>query len=255
MNLEGYRHVNEADAVEREPSLAWSLSREQVGEIALQNAWKEPVSRDWAGRLPRRGGSHLHRRLGDRSRPSCGGWDRRRVGRALGDDDEVVETHTGRPLRTRHRLRRDNPVPAPDCELYSVRVLGENASGTGAMLLTGLRWAVRQGFGLINLSLSTTRSKFADELRALADEAYFRGPLVCVGAQHAGGELPLAVRLGHLRGQPRGDGSRAAALQPKPPVEFFAPGQNVEVAWPGGGTIRMTGNSFATPLVAAAVPR
>jgi subtilisin family serine protease len=32
-------------------------------------------------------------------------------------------------------------------------------------------------------------------------------------------------------------------------VEFFAPGQNVEVAWPGGGTIRTTGNSFATPLV------
>jgi subtilisin family serine protease len=36
---------------------------------------------------------------------------------------------------------------------------------------------------------------------------------------------------------------------PNPPVEFFARGVNVEVAWPGGGTMRWTGNSFATPHI------
>jgi subtilisin family serine protease len=30
-------------------------------------------------------------------------------------------------------------------------------------------------------------------------------------------------------------------------VEFFARGVDVEVAWLSGGTIRCTGNSFATP--------
>ncbi|MEZ0072086.1 S8 family serine peptidase [Planotetraspora sp. GP83] len=35
-----------------------------------------------------------------------------------------------------------------------------------------------------------------------------------------------------------------------PPVEFFAHGSNVEVAWPGGRLSRCTGNSFATPHVA-----
>ena len=37
---------------------------------------------------------------------------------------------------------------------------------------------------------------------------------------------------------------------PEPPVEFYARGVNVPIAWTGGGTIRATGNSFATPHVA-----
>jgi subtilisin family serine protease len=36
---------------------------------------------------------------------------------------------------------------------------------------------------------------------------------------------------------------------PAPPVEFFARGLEVDVAWLGGGTLRCTGNSFATPHV------
>ena len=42
---------------------------------------------------------------------------------------------------------------------------------------------------------------------------------------------------------------------PSPPVEFFARGVDVDVAWPGGGTIRATGNSFAAPHIAGALPR
>ena len=37
---------------------------------------------------------------------------------------------------------------------------------------------------------------------------------------------------------------------PEPPVEFFARGVDVHVAWRGGGSIRSTGNSFATPHMA-----
>ena len=42
---------------------------------------------------------------------------------------------------------------------------------------------------------------------------------------------------------------------PVPPVEFFAPGQNIEVAWLGGTVIRSTGNSFATPVIAGLCAR
>jgi subtilisin family serine protease len=38
---------------------------------------------------------------------------------------------------------------------------------------------------------------------------------------------------------------------PSPPVEFFARGLNLDIAWLGGQTIRATGNSFATPHIAA----
>lgn len=33
---------------------------------------------------------------------------------------------------------------------------------------------------------------------------------------------------------------------PAPPVEFFARGAGIEVAWLGGGRMRSSGNSFAT---------
>jgi subtilisin family serine protease len=33
-------------------------------------------------------------------------------------------------------------------------------------------------------------------------------------------------------------------------VEFFARGLEIDVAWLGGGTLRSTGNSFATPHIA-----
>ena len=37
---------------------------------------------------------------------------------------------------------------------------------------------------------------------------------------------------------------------PKPPVEFFARGTGLEVGWTGGGTIKTSGNSFATAHMA-----
>src|SRR5439155_1204692 len=43
--------------------------------------------------------------------------------------------------------------------------------------------------------------------------------------------------------------SQTFFYNPDPPVEFFARGVNVEVAWAGGARIRCTGNSFATPHI------
>ena len=61
-----------------------------------------------------------------------------------------------------------------------MRVLGPELTGTGKALLAGLEWAVRQGFDVINMSLSTRKRAFADVLRELADDAYFqRSLLVC----------------------------------------------------------------------------
>ena len=42
---------------------------------------------------------------------------------------------------------------------------------------------------------------------------------------------------------------------PAPPVEFGAPGIDIEVPWLGGSTIRATGNSFAAPHIAGLVAR
>ena len=58
---------------------------------------------------------------------------------------------------------------APDCELHSVRVLGAGFSGSGALLLEGLRYALEQRFDVINLSLSTTNADWRPGLHALTD--------------------------------------------------------------------------------------
>jgi subtilisin len=140
---------------------------------------------------------------------------------------------------------------APECELVSVRVLGDQATGTGDVLLAGLRWAVDQGFEVINLSLSTRRQRYLEVLHALADKAYFARSVLVASAHNLLVEsFPwrfssvLSV-ASHERADPF-----AFFYNPRPPVEFFGRGIDVEVAWSGGQEIRVTGNSFATPHLA-----
>src|SRR5947209_12097260 len=49
---------------------------------------------------------------------------------------------------------------APEAELYSVKVLGPNASGSGEMFLAGLDYAIKQHMNVINLSLGTTKPEY-----------------------------------------------------------------------------------------------
>ena len=52
-----------------------------------------------------------------------------------------------------------------------------------------------------------------------------------------------------------GDDPEALAYNTSPPVEFGARGLDVDVAWTGGSTMKVSGNSFATPHVAGMVAR
>ncbi|MFE5242077.1 MULTISPECIES: S8 family peptidase [unclassified Streptomyces] len=144
---------------------------------------------------------------------------------------------------------------APDCEIHSVRVLGERFSGTGDVLMAGLRWAVEQRFDVVNLSLSTTRSRFAPELHGLADQAYFGRTVIVASAHNTPVEsFPWRFASVISVGSHQED-DELHLYNPEPPVEFFGPGQNVSVPWLGGTTIRTTGNSFATPYVAGLCAR
>jgi subtilisin family serine protease len=143
---------------------------------------------------------------------------------------------------------------APEAELHSVRVLGAGFTGSGRVLLAGLRWAVDQGFDVINMSLSTTKRQFGEVLHEIADSAYFKRTMLVASAHNMPVEsypwrFSSVVSVGsHEEPDPL-----LFYANPNPPVEFFARGVDVEIAWLGGGTIRATGNSFATPCISAIV--
>lgn len=233
---------------------AWSVDREEVLQAPLAAPWPLGDAREWAW-----GGSTG---AGVRVCIVDSGVDERHplVGAVKGavtvvgsaDGKLSIEEDGERDLFG-HGTACAGVVRqlAPDCEIHSVRVLGGDLTGGGPALLRGLRWAIEQGFEVINLSLSTTKSRFAPELRELADLAYF-GRSVLVASAH---NMPVESYPWHFSGIVS-VGSHAGLdpfeyyANPHPPVEFAARGVDVELAWLDGATIRATGNSFATPHMA-----
>jgi subtilisin family serine protease len=145
---------------------------------------------------------------------------------------------------------------APDVELYSIRVLGEKLSGRGWILAEGLRWALDHGLHVLNLSLSTPKEDYYAWLHELADDAYFRDViLVCAVNNVPGPSYPaLYSSVISVAAHDAVQGDRFY-YNPHPPVEFAAPGIDLEVAWKGGKTVKATGNSFAAPHITGLVAR
>ena len=140
---------------------------------------------------------------------------------------------------------------APECELTSVRVLGAGYTGSAPVLLAGLEWAIEQGFDIINMSLSTTKKQYVDRLHELADAAYFKRTILIASAHNMPVEsFPWRFSAVVSVGSHEAPDPFVVYANSRPPVEFFARGLNVEIAWLGGATINATGNSFATPHVA-----
>lgn len=145
---------------------------------------------------------------------------------------------------------------APKCSLTSVRVLTSGTQGGGQALLAGLKWAIDEGYDVINMSLSTSKPALRAELAELCDVAYFRRSIICASAHNA----PVTSypwRFAAVTSVASADAQSSEDSQPPrhfynlaPPVEFFAPGVNVRVAWRAGSEISATGNSFATPYIA-----
>ena len=73
---------------------------------------------------------------------------------------------------------------APDCELYSLKVLGSRLIGRGTTFAAGLKWTVENGMDLCNLSMGTTRKNFFAALHDLADKAYFRNTVLVTSANN-----------------------------------------------------------------------
>jgi subtilisin len=143
---------------------------------------------------------------------------------------------------------------APRCSLTSVQVLTSGTQGGGQVLIAGLKWAIDEGYDVINMSLSTSKPALRAELAELCDSAYFRRSIICASA-HNSPVTSYPWRFAAVTSVASIDQRSVENSQVQhyynltPPVEFFAPGVNVQVAWTAGAVIKATGNSFATPYI------
>jgi subtilisin len=230
---------------------AWSLPAAASRKIGVSVEWPERVTRDWAwGGSTGQGVRVCILDSGIQpDHPAIGQLDGA-VALTKGDDGgiEVGDDTEGDLCGHGTACAGIVRALAPDCDVFSVRVLGAGFKGSGAVLLEGLRWAIERGFDVINMSLSTTKRQFAGILHELADSAYFRRTVLVASAHNMPVEsYPWRFSSVVSVGSHEEDDPLTFYYNPSPPVEFFARGVNVEIAWLGGDKIVATGNSFATP--------
>jgi subtilisin len=233
---------------------AWSLTAEEVRPVELPGLWPAGLTRDWAW-----GGSTG---AGVRVCILDSGVERGHP--LVGEVQSAVVVTAGEDGEPRFDEDTEGDVCghgtacagivrglAPEAEIHSVRVLGPGYTGSGKILLAGLRHAIEQGYDIVNMSLSTTKKDHASVLHELADAAYFKRTVLVASAHNMPVEsypwrFSSVISVGsHMEEDPM-----VLYYNPNPPVEFFARGVDVDVAWLDGETIRCTGNSFATPHVA-----
>jgi len=239
-----------SDPAPERPLPAWSLPAGTAASLELPTAWPGRVTREWAwGGSTGEGVRVCILDSGvEREHPLVGEVDGAVAVAVAGDEVNVVDDVEGDLCGHGTACAGIVRSIAPDCRLFSVRVLGAGFTGSGTALLGGLRWAVEQGFQVINMSLSTTKSQFAGMLHEVADAAYFRRTVLVASAHNMPVEsypwrFSSVVSVGsHEESDPL-----TFFYNPNPPVEFFARGVDVDVAWLGGRKARSTGNSFATP--------
>jgi subtilisin len=145
---------------------------------------------------------------------------------------------------------------APDVDLYSVQVLGPMLTGKGTVFLAGLRWAIENDMDVVNLSLGSTKQEYYGLFHELVDAAYFKNIMLVTAANNMPvTSFPSLYAAVTSVACHEGQDPYEFYYNPEPPVEFGAPGINVNVAWFGGGEMTVTGNSFSAPHISGLIAK
>lgn len=147
---------------------------------------------------------------------------------------------------------------APEAEIGSFRAIDARSLSRTALICAGIREAIRRGYHILNCSFGCKGlAKFILPHKSWADEAWLAGIHVvaaCNNADEAEVQWPSHFTNVFSVNFAKTD-SDDIFYRPGRMIGYAARGEDVEVAWLGGGTQVQTGTSFAAPRVSAALAR
>ena len=132
---------------------AWSMPAEAAKKISIGD-WPEQVTREWAwGGATGKGVRVCILDSGVEPNHPLVGPLAGAVAVQRGEDDEITIEPDEEGDLCGHGTACAGIVRslAPECELYSVRVLGAGYTGSGPILVAGLRYAIENGFDVVGL--------------------------------------------------------------------------------------------------------
>jgi subtilisin len=222
-----------------------------LGQLSREWAWGNSTGQGVRVAIVDSGVEHDHPALGGRVR---GGvvveYDGRTKSKVRYETDEAPRDLFGHGTACAGIIH----MLASDAELYSVRVLGKDLTGRAFQFAGGLRWAIEHEMHVINLSLSTSREEYYALFHQLADEAYFKNVVLVSAVNNIPvPSYPSLYSSVISVAAHEGRDPFTFYYNPAPPVEFGAPGIDVNVAWVDKQYSVSTGNSFAAPHIAGIV--
>ncbi|MFE3459025.1 S8 family peptidase [Nocardiopsis aegyptia] len=144
---------------------------------------------------------------------------------------------------------------APGADLFGVKVLGDDGSGTYDDVIAGIEWvAGNAGPGAVaNMSLGGPVSPTVDTaVNALSASGVFVAVAAGNEGQDTGNTSPGGAEGVVAVAASGPDDSAAGFSNHGPAVDLYAPGVDIESTVPGGGTDTLSGTSMASPHVAGA---
>ncbi len=139
---------------------------------------------------------------------------------------------------------------APEAKVLTIKVLGDDGSGSFDAIIAGIDEAIARKADVINMSLGSPSGN--EKLRLAIKRAYDRNiPIVCAAGNAGVTRLdfpacyPETISVGAL--DPKN--IKASFSQMGPNLDFVAPGVDILSTIPGNGYMCMSGTSQATPWV------
>ena len=143
---------------------------------------------------------------------------------------------------------------APQAELYAIKVLDQNGSGSYSDIIAGIEWAIDNNMNIINMSLGGTAK--SRTLEKAVNKAYESGILLVAAAGNNGyakkGTItyPAAYDSVIAVGAVDQNNNRASFSSVGRQLELMAPGVSILSTVPDNGYESYNGTSMASPHVA-----